>query len=170
MKPEKPYRAKEPPYTWWSAALFWDLRHKHTTTPIDPIFSLYQKRPGLICCRDTFIELNDPTGYKWAMEYLGSWEHWNILMKSTWFVEAYNVWIAELEMKIRSEAIIRLQEIANGDSSQAISAAKYLATLDYKKASVRGRPSKEELKGEMARLVKLTSEEQDDYERIRVVK
>lgn len=145
-----------------------DLRtYEHGKEP----FSLNVERPGIVCVRKTFVDLGDPTGYRWAMKYLGDWDHWLKLCESPWFSEALNGWIKELEIKIRSEAIVRLVEISGSGTPQAISAAKFLATLEYKKQpNGRGRPSKSEMSAELKHLTQLAEEEQEDYERIRLVK
>ncbi len=167
----------KPPYKsslnqWYTKSLFYEVHMgmAHEVRTVEkPPFTLNIVKPGYICARTTFVELGDPTGYQWAMRYLGDWTHWQKLMQCKWFVEAYNGWVQELETKARSEAIIRLQEIAASESPQAISAAKYLASLEYKKSG-RGRPSKEEVAGELKKAIEASEMEREDYERIRAIK
>lgn len=131
-----------------------------------PIFTLHIERPGYICIRNTFVELGDPTGYKWAIKYLGDYEHWKTLMKCKWFQEAYEVWINELETKVRSDALEIIQKIAQeGLPTQSLVAAKYLASFEWKKGE-RGRPSKSELQGELKRAAQALTVEDDDANRI----
>lgn len=132
----------------------------------EPIFSL-NGEPGYIDARATFIALGDPTGYLWAMAYLGSFTHFEAFSKSEWFEPHLNNWKAELEAKLKAEAIQIIHQIAKGDSPQALMASKYLAGADYKKtASGRGRPSKEEVTGELKRAAEQISSTGQDAERI----
>lgn len=164
MKP--PY--KSPLNQWYTQALFWE---KVIDLPIDqrlfePIFSLYDDKPGLVNCRKTFVALEDPTGYEWSMQYLGDYEHWKKLMKSKWFQEAYDVWMEELKMKLRSQAIKRIKEIQDeGQPAQALVASKYLASFEWEKAG-RGRPSKQEITGELKRAAEALKVEDEDAARI----
>ncbi len=163
-----------PPYrnllgnVWLTRTLFWE-NHQDVKQQCryEPVFSLDRDIPGLVNCRSTFIEIGDPTGYAWAQEYLQSWEHWEKLMQSSWFEQAYEGWLREYKMKLRSEAVGIITKIAQEGSQQALQAAKYLASAEWEKpATGRGRPSKEEMKGELARAVKQYEYEQDDAKRI----
>lgn len=162
----------KPPYKsemnqWYTQSLFYDMQ---ATVPKDrwvitPIFSLYEERPGYICCRTTFVELGDPTGYKWATKYLGDWQHWLRLQKCPWFVEAVEHWREELSVKIESEAVDIIKGIAAAEGKSQLPAARFLAELDKRKTG-RGRPSKAEVDAELKRQVKVQSVEDDDMERI----
>lgn len=155
---------------YYTAQLFWE---KSIDLPIDlriiePVFSLYDDKPGLVNARKTFVELNDPTGYKWAQRYLGDYEHWTRLMKCKWFAEAYDRWMEEMKMKLRSEALESIRRIASEASdAQALVASKYLAGFEWEKKE-RGRPSKNELSGELKRQARILSDEDADMERIKL--
>jgi hypothetical protein len=138
---------------------------------IQPVFSLNEDRDGLINCRKTFLELEDPTGYLWSQQYLGSYEHWEKLMRAPWFQEAYQSWLEELKMKIKVRALKKIKEIASGDiegtpQATVLAAARYLADAGYEAKPGRGRPSKEDLKGELKRQAQILSEEEKDLQRI----
>lgn len=162
-----------PPYIgaaggWLTATLFlerWYLLAE-SERGYKPLFSL-TGRDGYINARTTFIELQDPTGYKWSQKYLGSWEHMERLLKAPWFVKEFEEWVVELEMKLKSEAIQKVIEIASQPGPQAYLAAKYIAAHDWKnRAHGRGRPSKEELSGELKRAAGILSREQEDAARM----
>lgn len=163
----------KPPYkscnnVWYTRQLFfepWQHINLDTKT-IRPVFSLHQDLPGLINVRKTFVELKDVTGHDWAIRYLGSYEHYSRLMTCTWFKEATEEYIEEIKVLIRKEALQKLIEISEGAGPQAASAARYLANYDWEKANTRGRPSKEELKGELKRAAHALTEEQEDMKRI----
>lgn len=168
MTPKPPYKSVQG--QWLKRALFWDMvvdLHTSVRSEFKPLFTLHHKRDGFICARETFVEERDPTGRKWAMKYLGDWEHWLALMQCKWFVEAYELWIAELNSVLKSEALEIIREIAVGGSSQALAAAKYIANAEYEKTTTgRGRPSKAEIAGELKNEIKKLSAEDEDLARI----
>lgn len=161
----------KPPYKsvngiWYTQALFWEQQDPMPSRrPIEPVFSLYSDRPGLVNARKTFVALGDPTGYRWCMEYLGDWEHWKKLMKCPWFVKAFDAWNDELNIKLRSEAMDVIRAIANEEGNKsALPAARYLAELD--KTAKRGRPGKAEITAEAKKLAEASQDQNDDMQRI----
>lgn len=161
-----PYRAEN--NIWLTEALFHNrasLKPQSQWT-YKPIFDLYDDRPGLINARTTFVNLRDPTGRKWALTYLGDWNHWLRLMKCPWFREAYEIWISELNTQLKSEAIAIAYEIMKGENpAQALAAAKFIAGKEYEKAG-RGRPSNAEVTGELKKAAEALSVEDEDLSRI----
>lgn len=160
---------RTPVGSWYTAVLFYEKWRTTLEPAMDPVFSLIADRPGLINARKTFVEEGDPTGYKWAMKYLGDYDHYVTLCRASWFQEALEVWQHELKMRLRSEALDKLREVASGDTSQATVAAKFIASWEWEKQS-RGRPSKEELKGELKKAALVLQETDDDAQRIGLVK
>lgn len=165
----------KPPYKsdhniWYTSSLFWETwKNKIPRMKFcDPVFTLYEQRSGLICFRTTFVELNDPTGYKWAIQYLGDYEHWIKLMKAPWFRAAYEHALAELYMKLKSEGVRKIQELANDETSKsALAAARYLAELHgHLNKATKGRPSKAQMDAELKNAVALVEAEDEDAERI----
>ena len=133
----------------------------------DVKFSLHNDVEGLINCRRSFVYEGDPTGYLWALKYLDSYKHFERLLESTWFKDAFDQWVRELNMKNRADAIKKIKDIAqSGNDTQSLQASKYLAEVGWEKQTGRGRPSKEELKGELKRLADLSQQTTDDLERI----
>lgn len=154
-------------------ALFWEYwRMSPKSRPWLPVFCLrhdYDTRKcKLIEVRETFIEEGDPTGYKWAMKYLGDWEVYKKLLGHDWFREAIDEFTGDVIIKNQSQALERLTQImVEGSEASAISAAKYILEEKWKQPKAkRGRPSKKEVEGELKRQAKLTSEEESDLERI----
>lgn len=163
----------KPPYRgenniWLTEAIFYEraIEKPRDKWACEPVFSLYEDRPGLINARTTFVNLRDPTGRKWALTYLGDWNHWLRLMKCPWFREAYDTWISELNLQFKSEAISKVYEILHGENgAQALAAAKFLSSEEWDKKA-RGRPSKAELDGELKRAAQALSVEDEDLKRI----
>ena len=161
----------KPPYVgegnhFYKQQLFYErwILYAEDKRVIEPLFSLYYDKPGLINAKATFVELNDPTGYKWAMAYLGSWKHFQELLKGPWFREAFSVWLEELQAKTASEALVRIKEIAEGGGQQSLAASKYLVEQGW--LSKRGRPSNAEVRGELKKAIEINETTKEDMERI----
>lgn len=140
-----------------------------------PPYTLDMKVKGLVCFRDEYIRLQDPTGYKMAQAYLGGdYTYWELLMKLSWFSKAKKEWDKELDAKIFSEAIDEIQKmVKEAPAPTALAAAKFLLQKGYKpnaSKTARGRPTSDEVHRE---LVVAAEEEKSllaDLERIKVVK
>jgi hypothetical protein len=167
-----------PPYKdtrgrWLTIALFAD-HDKSNPDLIEPPFTLIRDVEGKVNAHKTFIELGDPTGYEWATRYLHSFEHWEHLMKLSWFQEWYTRASRELHAKMRAAAIRSIEKISTEASSDAqrLAAAKYLAERPYekadldKKAAKRGRPSSAEKQGALNEAIRLDSETAAELERV----
>ncbi len=156
----------------YTRQLFWEMQRnlKEEDRLIDPPFYLSTPHAGSLSARDTWVECGDPTGYKWAMTYLGSWVHYEKLLDCSWFVVHLEDWKRELDIKRTSEAVDKVRLIATGDSSQSLAANKYLAERGWEKT--RGRPSKAEIRGELLKATQKIEEHEQDMERIglRVIK
>jgi len=112
--------------------------------------------------RDVFIECADPSGYLPAQKLLGDWEHWLEVRNHALIKPHVDKWQAELDVKLRSEAIQQLKSHAKQPGGTA--AAKWLADKGYATEGVKkviGRPKKDEVElppipsriaGDMARL------------------
>ena len=163
----------KPPYQsengiWYTEALFYDRMQtkQQAIWVIEPIFTLFEKKKHYICAQDTFLDVGDPTGYQWAMQYLGNYNHWVRLMKTTWFPEAVKVWKEHLALKLQSDAVWKIKEIASGESSQALAAAKYVAEAGWVPKAARGRPKQEEIDKELKQLTQASQATDDDAVRI----
>ena len=96
--------------------------------------------------KETFLAHRDPTGYKAAVELIGSWKHWQTMLRNARFREVVEEWTAELDVLLEAEAIQHLRtQATNGNTT----AAKFLAKKEYKEdtsnvlKNKRGRPTKE---------------------------
>lgn len=166
----------KPPYRshnnlWYTRQLFFEMSQLLSIDRrvIEPVFTL-RGRPGLIDARKTFVDFEDPTGYKWAISYLGSWAHWEELLKCDWFVKELEEWNREIDVIHTSRAVSRIKEIADSEGGQSLAAAKYLASKGWEKKA--GRPSKEAITGELKRQTALVEAHEQDMERLglRIVK
>jgi hypothetical protein len=88
-----------------------------------------------------YIAISDPTDYKAAMELIGDWDHWLLLMDKQAFASVVAGWRAEVQVKIRSEAIEQMKKQSRSDKGTA--AAKWLAENGVVPRNI-GRPRKEQ--------------------------
>lgn len=101
-----------------------------------------------ISLKKRYLEWSDPTEYNFASDWLFDWQHWQRLCNNKVVGRHIEVWREELETKLRSEGINSIINLATEDSSYQ--AAKYLAECGWKDKK-RGRPSAEEIEGELAK-------------------
>lgn len=120
---------------------------------------------GYKSMKQLYMACEDPTEYSFAMEILGSWEHWQKLSNSTWFKPIVDAWREELEIKLRSKGIRTMAELAVKDKNK--DAAKWLAQAGFKlNSNSRGRPSKEEVQGELKKQARLKADIEEDASRL----
>lgn len=102
-----------------------------------------------------FLECNDPTGYTFANNYLGSWYHYQLLMRAPWFKEVIDKVLLELEVRTRSDALKSIiKDSKNPNSKSQFQASKFLLEKGWvPKDSPVGRPTKERIKEEAEKLV-----------------
>jgi hypothetical protein len=112
-----------------------------------------------------YITLSDPTEYRIATEFLGGWDHWQVLSQLEWFKTYLEGWRTELELKLTSDAFQVILAASKAETKESLTAAKFIQERKYK-PSQRGRPSK----AERARLLLETESAkqslQSDAERI----
>lgn len=75
--------------------------------------------------KKVYLEACDPTEYRPAMELIGDWAHWKLLRESVRIKPIIDEWAMEVEVRIRSEALINMQKHAKKDGGT--SAAKWIA-------------------------------------------
>lgn len=135
----------------------------------EPVFTLKEfDYQGLPSIRRLFLEYDDPTGYLFAKEVLGSYEHWKQLIKLQWFKEHVDEWLIELDVKAQANALKKIKSISEQESNVAFQAAKFLAEQGWK--NKRGRPSKQEIEHERKVAAGVDSAVEGDLQRIRLVK
>lgn len=89
-----------------------------------------------------FLIAGDVTGYKFAVDVLGSYEHLEKLLVHKVIGPHIEAWKRELKAKLDSNAMEMLATIAKDGGTQAqLSAAKYLVNREYEQAGNVGKPS-----------------------------
>lgn len=95
-----------------------------------------------------YLEMGDPTEYKFANEYLYDWDHWQRLCRNSIVSKHIDKWREELTLALMADGLETIIDMAaSGNSYQA---AKFLADRGWDKQE-RGRPSKEAVQGELER-------------------
>jgi hypothetical protein len=114
-----------------------------------------------------FIELEDLTEYKPAMELVKSWQEWNRLGRDWPDFRSYvKQWKDELETKLKAEALQKVLTFSRGDDQKALTASKFIATKDYNREAGVGRPTKAQQRREAKELSKDLSETKAESKRI----
>lgn len=103
-----------------------------------------------ISLRKRFIEMGDPTEYAFAKEWLSDYNQWKRLCANKVVGRHIEEWRDELRLSLMSDGVLSLIDLAvDGKHYQA---AKWLADAGFD-TKQRGRPSKDELEGEIKRRV-----------------
>ena len=114
-----------------------------------------------------YLEIADPTEYQVAIRLLGSWDHWQQLLKSKWFNEYVQSWREELKVKMASERYFEMLENVK-DSKTTVAATKWLEARygQAKNTPKRGRPSNDEVANNLKEQAELDKELIEDLARI----
>lgn len=147
---------------WRTQSLFLEVNYHP-----DAIYTMKNEdhHTGIPSFSRLYINIGDPTEYQQAGSLLGGWDHWQVLCSSKWFQDYIIPIREELEIKLRSEALIRVKEMMDSNTaSQALQAARWLADGSYKKK--RGRPSNEEAAAELRKQNLIKKSVEEDYLRV----
>jgi hypothetical protein len=123
---------------------FKDTLGKWITTGL--FHELSQSRHNIIWtlaeARKKYLDTEDPTGYTFATEHLGGWDHWQAIKNSPTLEAHIAKWEEEMEVRIRSQGLKRIMVHSKGD--KGYQAAKYLVEAQWIK-NEKGRPTKEKV-------------------------
>lgn len=112
-----------------------------------------------------YFYYSDPTEYTFATEVLGSWRHWDKIVKNKFLGKIINEWREELEIKLRSESIQSIINTAKEGGRGGVPAAKYIAERGWDRRKA-GRPTKAEVIKETKVQSKLNEEIDADLKRL----
>lgn len=115
-----------------------------------------------------YIEAKDLAEHRFAKAHLDGWEHWEMMCDASWFKPFVSVWRRELSALLETEALDRMQALAVKDSAVAFPANKYLldCVRKPKGAISRGRPTKDAITKETARMASAAALIDNDYKRL----
>lgn len=154
-------------------SLFWELRHQVDTAKYPPVFTLHEhdiERDGVtyISMKKLYMAYDHIPGYEYefAIDVLGSWDHWNKLANDTVprIKDTIQVWRDEVDIRLKALGLKALIHASKDNDAKGVQASKYLVEKGY--ATKRGRPSKEEVERELKADTKLKKEFESDLERI----
>jgi hypothetical protein len=91
--------------------------------------------------RRLYLELEDPTEYLFANTYFDGWKHWQRICSNAVCLKHIEEWREELEVKLRSQAILDIIATSAEQSQSSFQAAKWLADRGWDKRAP-GRPTK----------------------------
>lgn len=114
-----------------------------------------------------YLRERDPTEYNYAKKYHGTWEAWEKFSSLEENKIVIGRWRTELNLKLRSEALARILEAAQGETRDALSANKYIyEALGGDKETKVGRPSKEAITKEASKLFEDNRLREEAYVRL----
>lgn len=109
-----------------------------------------------------YLEAADPTEYSFAKEYLLGWKHWQRMCDNKLIAKHIEEWRDELEVMLRSRAILdALKEAKKGH----FQAAKWIADRGWATRGA-GRPSKAEIEKQTRINERIENEYKDDVVRL----
>lgn len=139
-----------------------------------------RKKPQLVLnqisleeLKEAYLVKEDPTEYFFAKEVFNDWDFWKDLRSYKGIAKEVEKWREELEVKLRAKSFIALLEEARDKKSRnSYDANKMIVREGWKlpEATVgRGRPSKEDVKRELAKQAALEKEIMDNAKRAGIV-
>ena len=109
-----------------------------------------------------YLETEDPTEYVFAKNHLLGWKHWQRMCENKIIAKHIQEWREELEVKLRSQAILdAIQEARKGH----FQAAKWVADRGWSTRGA-GRPTKAEVEHERKVQARIDNEYGDDVVRM----
>lgn len=116
-----------------------------------------------------YMSIQDPTEIKFAEACFENYDHWVKVSECKWMVPFITRWREELDLRIRSKALANVMHIAADEHSKfSYEANKYLLSGQWKPSQKDpvGRPSKERIRQEAARLFNDEKDTLEDFKRI----
>lgn len=110
-----------------------------------------------------YLAHEDPTEYDFACTYLLGWNQWQRICRNKVFSKMIDEWREELELKLRSQAVMAIRDLSEGE--KGFQAAKWLADRGWDKRPA-GRPSKADVDRETAMQSKIDQEYSADIVRL----
>lgn len=118
---------------------------------------------GYPSLRRLYLEENDPTEYRVATKYFAGWPHWKKLLDVSWFMDYISEYREELQIRMASEALVKIREKANSGDYRA---NQYILEEGYAKKESVGRPTKERIIREANKIADGRSDISEDFDRV----
>lgn len=109
----------------------WQARYSDSQIHINipPIYTLEKdsEYKGCLPLKKLYLEIADPTEYEFANICFYDYDHFKSLMRTAYFKKFIDDCRDELELKLRSDAVMKIKDEAlNGKGATAITASKFL--------------------------------------------
>ena len=147
----------------YTKSLFQEL----TNDPEAVLYTLKSEDTEVPSLYKLYIAEDDVTEYTFANKYFENWEHWDMIASASWFKEYVSRWRKELKLKLESLALQNIiKEMRDPNSKNKYAASKTVLDQINKNKPLRGRPTKEEVKGELKRQTFAERQLAEDMKRI----
>lgn len=114
-----------------------------------------------------YLRVADPTEYRFAVRAYGDWTSWESAIAKEPIKSLVDKWRRELEVKLRSEALQRIMDVAGNEGTRdSLQANKYLLEANFSNKNKAGRPSKESVAKEAQKLMDSQRSIEEDYKRL----
>ncbi len=117
-----------------------------------------------------YMEIDDPTEWEVAQQLVDGWEHWEMLCSCGWFKPYVERYRKEVELRMKSKALVRIRAEAKAATRESFNANKYVLEKGWEpkadQKNGRGRPSKEEIKKAANEIAATESRLTADFDRI----
>lgn len=148
---------------WLTQSLFLEMGYKPQAIFTLGDEDMEYKGKTYISLKKLYLSLEDPTEYEVATQHLGGWNHWKRLRGNKLLARHLDEWKDELSIKLTAKGVRLAIKIAtDGGTFQA---AKWLADTGWDKR-IAGRPSREDVEGELKKQANDASDFADDLLRI----
>lgn len=125
------------------------------------------KPPELKGLYEDYLRIADPTEYRFAVRCIGSWSQWEALLQEEPLKTDIVRWRRELEVKLRSEALQRIMDVASNEGTRdSLQANRYLLEANYGNKDKVGRPSTKAIEQKAKELVAHNEQVKADFQRV----
>lgn len=149
-------------------ALFWEEMGSDKSSVVYTLKD--QDHEGYPSFYRLYMEIDDPTEWEVSQQLVDGWEHWEMLCNTTWFKPYIERYRKELELRMKSKALVRIRAEAKAATKESFNANKYVLEKGWEpkadQKNGRGRPSKEEIKKAANEIAATESRLTADFDRI----
>ena len=155
-------------YGFRTSSLFRD----HPTKAVEPEFCMFYinrefSNDEYIALKEVYMQIADPTEYEFAMVVFGSFKHWKLLSDLFWTKDKVAEWRDELEIKLKSQAVLGIADMAYDPEikeTTKLQSLKWLASSEFAEKKTKTAKAKEEK--EQAIVSGVIDNVRDDFERL----
>lgn len=122
-------------------SLFWQFKNEKYT----PLYTLEDfDHDDCLSLKKLYLEMSDLGEYDFANKYFYNYDHWMRICKHAMLFPYIEKIREELELKLRSEAIKKIYDLAKGTNPAALNAAKFISKREWELKHSSSRKNKKE--------------------------